>query len=361
MPPAATPTPGATPTPVLAIPANVLRTVPGYVPNGAHPSVAYGPMFFDTDGHNVALADLSTGTHRVIATAPAHGAQLVAATASRVFVVEAWHPQASSSSGQIPGCPDAGKPLSWRIWAVDIATGSETVLDSGSNRRVAFGGACADVNPPDVAADGNRVAYTLEAASPAFPFATRIVVVSLRTGTTIRTITAPGFVMDLGVSGHDLAYRDCEVPAGPDAIDQFDCAVTLLAGDRTGPQQIDAHADGLAIGAERLAWHRTGQDARSADGSILTEQIGATTPVWLGPPSGQAIIPDGASSITASRDVVAWLVDGTGSDGAATSELVVWATRDPVPRAVRRVRTTRVPGPVRRCRRRLARLVRRGP
>ena len=328
------PTPGPTPTPVLAISAGALRSVPGYEPDGARPSVAHGPMVFHADRNNLVVADLSTGRYRAFATAPTHGAQIVAATASRAFALETWHPQASSSTGQVPGCAGAGTPLSWRLWAVDIATGSRELLDSGNNRRIAYGGECADVNPPAVAANGNRVAYTQEAASPAFPFATRIVVLLLTTGATVRSIVAPGFVMDLGMSGHAIAYRDCEVPAGPDAIDQIDCAATVVADDRSGPQRVDAHADALAIGAGRLAWHRDRRAAGGADGSILTRQIGATASVWLGPPIDPAIVPDDASFIAAASDVVAWSVDGTGSDEARTSELVVWTTRDPVPRAI---------------------------
>jgi hypothetical protein len=94
------------------------------------------------------------------------------ATSARLFWVEIWYDRAPNNE-DTGGDPFGGLPQHWEVVSLDLADGSRTVVASGTNNRVAVGMEGAAINPPVLAVDGGRVAYTLEAAAPDAPTETR--------------------------------------------------------------------------------------------------------------------------------------------------------------------------------------------
>jgi len=337
--PGPTSVPGRSPAPAtMSIPAGALRSLPGLGPRAAQGPLVYGELnrvAGESTGDAVALGDLTSGLVRpLIRLAAGHALADLAATDGRVVWVETWRDQPSPPGNAIPGCVDAGKPLRWRIRTLVPGAPAQDVA-SGTNVRTAIGGECADVNPPVVAIDGDRLAYALEAATSASPVGNRIVVVSLASGSAIRTISTTGLVLDLRLSGTAIAYREC-LPTFDDAtVEPLDCRVMATASDDRLPAPVEAHASALALGGTRLAWVRS----EAGDGSIFTSVLGSDEIVRVAVPLDATLAVQGARLLAASDGVVAWSVDGTeigGSEaGFWTSRLAVWLPGDPSARLLR--------------------------
>lgn len=290
------------------------------------PSATFGSRVFRSSspsrktGASIFMGDFATGTSLMLVTlAKGHDIDGMAATADRVIWVETWRDHPSPPSNLTPGCTDAGKPLRWKISAMVLASRARTVLAAGTNTRTAVTGECADVNPPVVAADGERVAYTLEAPTPGKPAANRIVVRSLVDGTVIRRIQSQGLVHDLQLDGRAIAYRDLPAQHPHDAIvDPFDGALMATTDDSAPPAQIDEHVGVSGLGGGQLAWAGSG----ATDGSISTTTLGSdivsrsvgfVEPDFVTEQAGQVAVGDG---------VIAWIFYGDTGD-TTTSRLAI--------------------------------------
>jgi hypothetical protein len=344
--PLSAPSPSPTP-PDLALPDSPLRVLPAGTPWSTFGSRALETASGDTStaGWTLTLSDLATGRTVTLATLPAHhevaGAVL---TADRVVWVETWRDLTTPSTGDaspivttaisryatVPGCVDAGKPLRWTITSLVVATGRRVVVASGTNVRTAIDGECADVNAPVIAAEGERVAYTVEAASRDHPVANRIVVRSLDDGHEVRTITSAGLVRDLGLAGQTIVYRDNTVldPGGA-TVDPWDGRLMVVSDDGAAPTLLDDHVRAVGIGGGRVGWSRT--DA--ADGSVWTVSLGSGTTAHLTGLATSGFVPDLVSQIAVSTDLVAWVVWGRIGD-LGTSRLAVWRRGNESPQFV---------------------------
>ncbi|HZC33110.1 MAG TPA: hypothetical protein VE640_07465, partial [Candidatus Bathyarchaeia archaeon] len=161
------------------------------------------PMVYRLD-----VADVATGsTAAVVSLIPGHMIDGFAATGGSLFWVEIWYdglPNLEDDGGN----PFGGLPQHWQVVAFDVASGSRSVLASGTNHRTAIGMAGVPINPPVLAVDGDRVAYTLEASAPGAPDGNKIMVQSLTGGSIIGTVTTKGFVPWIGLAGAVVAYRE---------------------------------------------------------------------------------------------------------------------------------------------------------
>jgi hypothetical protein len=213
-----------------------------------------------------------------------------------------------------------------------VTSGGRSVIASGTNTRTAYQGQCADVNPPELAVDGDRVAYTLEATAPGAPFGNRIVVRSLVDGSVIRRVTTPGYVAWLGLSGHALVYRETLGTNLDGASVQDDNLMLATADDRT-PELVDVHALSAAVSGDLLAWGGTG----TIDASILTKSLGtgALTRV-AGPaaPDFKAQGETGSSWISVTDGYAAWVTSGTLNGGDQSAIPFLWAVGEPSARLV---------------------------
>lgn len=324
--------PSSTP-PTLAVPEGPLHVLPA----GA-PWATYGSRALETTAGvkstvagTLTMSDLATGRTVTLATLPEHHevAQAVT-TADRVSWVETWRDHPSPPTNAVPGCVDAGKPLRWEISALVIATGRRSVVASGTNVRTAIGGECADVNPPVIAAEGGRVAYTLEAASPDRPVANRIVVRSLDDGHEIRSITTAGLVQNLLLDGQTIVYRDLTTfdPLSS-IVDRADAHLMVVVDDAAAPTQLDEHVDAVGLGGGRIAWSRRD----SADGSVWTVMLGSRAREHLTGLAGSDFAAETVSQIAVSADLIAWTVWGRIGD-LNTSRLAAWRRGEPSPRFV---------------------------
>lgn len=318
--PTSTPTPTATPL-LVTVPIEALRSLP----MGA--SAVFGSRVFTFDSsktgtlETITMRDLATGAASVLGrTSEGHYVDAIVATATRLLWVETWRRDHPTPPGYAL-CLDQGRPLRWRIVVMVLATRARSVIASGSNVRTAIDGECADVNPPVIAVDGDRVAYTLELASRAHPFANRIVVRSLVDSTRIRTIATAGLVEDLALHGPVVAYRD-NVGSDPSlgAIDPYDGRLMVATADDAPPVRLDVHVRAASIGEGRIAWAR----ADTTDGSVWTEVLGSHTKRLLRPVLAPDFQPESVSQIAVGRATVAWVIWGTANSDTGTSRLALW-------------------------------------
>jgi hypothetical protein len=173
------------------------------------------------------VADVATGsTADVLTLAPGHmiasagGSPFgtsafggFAATADHLYWVEIWY-DGLPNLDEVGGNAFGDLPQHWQVVGFDLAGGSRSINASGTNHRVAVGMAGATINPPVLAVDGDRLAYTLEAATTDAPNGNKIVLQSLADGQIIGTVTSKGFVPWIGLAGTVMAYRAVEV-VGP--------------------------------------------------------------------------------------------------------------------------------------------------
>ncbi|HTC85995.1 MAG TPA: hypothetical protein VK656_04795 [Candidatus Acidoferrum sp.] len=321
------PTPATSPrtaTGLVTFPASAVRSasVDAWTALGSRVFSFDGPK--QTSARRISMTDLATGTSTFIAkTHAGHMVEAEAATTDRIVWLETWRDHPGPPTTAVPGCVDVGKPLRWQIYAAEIATGVESVVAAGTDVRTAVGGECADVDRPLLAADGDRVAYTLEEPSKAHPLANQIVVRSLTDGVSIRTIDTAGLAEDLRISGQVVAYRD-NVPPDPsvDTVDPFDGRLMLALSDGQAPTRVDDHTSDVGLSAGRIAWTRT--DAN--DGSVWTEPLSASAPTKLTLVPVPGFKPDTATEISVADDAVAWTSNGTDDQDVGISRPAIWTT-----------------------------------
>ena len=127
--------------------------------------------------------------------------------------VESWyaHPK-PNVGGETGGNLNAGQPLLWQINSVTITTGARSVIASGSNTRIPVEGEAAGALAPVLAADGDRVAYTLDRSGPGGTDASAIIVRSLSSGAVLRRIEADGYVPQVGLVGQAVSSARRSTP-----------------------------------------------------------------------------------------------------------------------------------------------------
>ncbi|HEY5436555.1 MAG TPA: hypothetical protein VIK13_15095 [Candidatus Limnocylindrales bacterium] len=326
-----TPPPSPTappPAETITLPTGVVRTLPSgtFALQASRAftlvgTVARYPTF------TIRMVNVTTGTStRVASLPPGHQPTSLTVVGDRVVWVESWyaHPQTGTGTG---GNPNLGQPLLWQINSVSVTTGTRSVIASGSNTRIPVGGEAAGPLPPVLAADGDRVAYTLDRAGRQDTDASAIIVRSLSSGAVLRRVDADGYVAQVGLIGQRLFFRQAFGIAGTSAsVFPFDASLMLARSDGEAPRLIDTHVSHAAMDAQTLVWSH--EDA--TDASIWATPLSTEVPFRVeGPPlivaPGQ---PGPTSDLAVGSGAVGWIVWYPGADGSWTSALVVWRAGD---------------------------------
>jgi len=332
VPPAAT-TPALTPTPsespILTVPPSAIRSLAIGSPlavEGSKVFVETGPPNGGTAGQvsTLQVGDLATGMITTVATLEAgRSIAALSATPDRLVWVETWRTgTATDCNGVVPCCPSQGKPLQWQVVGFDPTSQVRQVLASGTNTRIAVQEECADVNPPVLAADSDRVAYTLEATTPTAPFGNEIVVRSLAAGSIVRSVKTAGFVPWLGLTGTALVYRET-LGAQLDGGTVQDARLMLATTDDQVPNLVDDHAWSAAVDQDALVWGRT--DA--TDASIWSMAISTGVRIHVPGPATSAFQHEGDPGswwVSVSGLHAAWVSSGSVNGGAQSAIPFLW-------------------------------------
>lgn len=286
------------------------------------------------------VADIATGsTADVLTLAPGHMIASASslgtsafgglpATADRLYWVEIWYDGAPNLD-DVGGNAFGGLPQHWQVVAFDLAGGSRSILASGTNHRIAVGMAGATINPPVLAVDGDRLAYTLEAGTTDAPNANKIVLLSLTDGKIIGTETSKGFVPWIGVAGTVMAYREAR-GANLDGSTVRDARLMLktFTADAGTIGLVDDHVAEAAISGDRLVWGRID----TTDGSAWTTTLSDGVPVRVAGPTSVGFssgTEPGIFQVSASAGFAAWGAVGTVNGSDQSFVPFLWAIGDP--------------------------------
>ncbi|MEP6639205.1 MAG: hypothetical protein ABJC39_07625 [Chloroflexota bacterium] len=340
--------PTATAATYLLLPPAAVRTSAKEPPTSL--TAAYGPEAFEVvlspkrrTGGALQMHDLAAGVDRTLGTiADTHAVSAMTASADRVTWVETWRDNPSPPTQDVPGCVDAGKPLRWQIVSLTLSTGRRATVESGTNRRTAYTGQCADVDAPLIAADRDRIAFTLEAGDATHPFGERLEVRSFATGAEIRSVTTEGMIEDLHLSGDAVAYRE-NTDGSTGTLIYGDGRLAVLWGDATAPEVLYDHAGSIALGGQRIAWVR----ADSTVDSIWTSTRGATEPTEVAAPLDGRLFLMRMDRLAVTDDLVAWVetanvLTNPGAGDCCAEVLAVWAPGAPAARYVEGFGASRV-------------------
>lgn len=206
---------------------------------------------------SIGLAD-STKGGMLVRLQNGHDISAYAVTDKGVVWLETWYTDAAiDCTNQVPCSPHGGQPVSWKL-NVTTADGKTTKLDSGVVSRLSVEGEGSTPLPPEIAAQGNRVAYAVPRTVSGQPQASRIIVRSLTDGSVIRTIDTSGYVGQVGIFGETVIYRRAVDTSGPS--DPSNAYLNIAVDDAAKPQTIDGNVaqasigDGGTGGPVRIAW-----------------------------------------------------------------------------------------------------------
>ena len=249
------------------------------------------------------------------------------ATADHLYWVEIWY-DGLPNLDDVGGNAFGGLPQHWQVVAFDPASGSRSIIASGTNHRVAVGMEGATINPPVLAVDGDRLAYSLEAVTTGAPNGNKIVLRSLVDGKVVGTVTTTGFVPWIGLAGTVMAYREA-LTANLDGSSVRDARLILrtFTADAGAVGVVDDHVADAAISGDRLVWGRSD----TTDGSAWTTLLSDGVPVHIAGPTAVRFSSGsepGIFQFSTSAGFAAWGATGTvnGSDQSIVTFL--WTVGD---------------------------------
>jgi hypothetical protein len=292
------------------------------------------PLVFRVD-----VADVATGsTAHIVTLAPGHmitsegsggtsSFDGFVATKGSLYWVEIWYDGPPHFADM--GNPFGDLPQHWQVVAFDLVRGMRSIIASGTNHRVAVGQAGSTINPPVIAVDGDRVAYTLEAPAPGAPNGNKIVLQSLTDGSIIGTVTTKGFVPWIGLAGTIMAYREAlgtnlQFGGVRDARLMF----RTFTADAGAISVVDDHVADAAISDDRLVWGRIDE----TDGSAWTTSLSDGVPLHVAGPTGVGFSSGsepGIFQVSASAGFAAWAAVGTVNGSDQSFVPFVWQVGDP--------------------------------
>ena len=299
-----------TPAPTLALPGE-LATLPvtSIAADQIHrttefASTDFGALVYSIAGTDHAMAevtvtDLSTGAGQTVSVrlpaneiVPGDSTQVYAATDGRYLVVYASHPYTPPGGPVgIPSCVRTGDDWQLLVAHLDPATGLPsgdfTVFASGVMKRVfnapraGEAGNCWSQNTV-FAVDGGMITYTVDDVTSARPMGSRIILRSLATGSTLRSVVATEMVYEVHLSGTTIAWAESQNISTTGAVEQARIRVSTAAN----PAPLDV-ASGPDSGARDLPAVRLVGDEISWDGlgntSVWYRRIDAGSPQSLTP------------------------------------------------------------------------------
>ena len=258
----------------------------------------------------------------IVSLANGHDISAYALSNAGVVWMETWYTDKPIDCGNsIPCSPHGGQPVSWALNLTTLDGATTTKLDSGVVSRLSVEGEGSTPLPPEMAAQGNRVAYAVPRTVSGQPQASRIIVRSLPDGALIRTLDTSGYIGQVGVFGQALIYRRAAVTTGP--TDPSNAYLNVVVDDASQPFTLDSPvaqasiSDGGTGGTVRIAWvpgygvtpslrWANLGDTKFHTVDVLNAALTAFDPVVIG-------------------DGYAWLGDVESGDGTATMQVQVWA------------------------------------
>jgi hypothetical protein len=251
------------------------------------------------------------------------------ATPARLFWIEVWYDRAPNND-DTGGDPFGGLPQHWQIVSFDLADRTRSVVASGTNHRVAVGMEGAAINPPVLAIDGDRVAYTVEPAAPTAPDGNEIVLQSLVDGSIVRMVRTQRFVPWIGLTGKAMAYREA-LGTDLDGSTVEDARLMIATTDDGPFEAVGDHVGSAALSAERLVWGRTD----TTDGSAWTRRLSGGSPVQIAGPTDVGFRSTdqlGTFQMSASEGFATWVAVGTVNGSDQSFVPFVWASGEPASR-----------------------------
>ncbi len=324
-PSAAAATPSPTSGPIAIAPSQVTGVMDGTF--AIRDGVGYVFRLADTVSWPVLLAvNLQTSSTTVLVQLKnGHAISSYALADAGIAWVESWYTEKPIQCGGSTGCgPHQGQPVSW---ALNFTTldGKTARLDSGVVTRWSVGGEGSGPLPPEMAAQGGRVAYAIPRLGVAgAPDASTIIVRSLPSGAAVRQIETQGYVAQLGIAGQALMYRDgTGEPPGVGTVDVGDTTLCATPSDGRDPVQLGTHVeaatlgDGGVAGDLRVAW----TTSQPNDGSIHVAAADGSNAVAVQPaPAPQS----GAYWPVIVGDGVVWTVQEQYGAGAGAIVVEAW-------------------------------------
>ena len=268
----------------------------------------------------VSLADSST-PGPIILLENGHDISSYALTDAGIVWMEIWYTDKPiDCAGQVPCSPHGGQPVSW---ALNLTTldGKTTKLDGGVVSRLSVEGEGSTPLPPEMAAQGSRVAYAVPRNVSGQPQASRIIVRSLPNGALVRTVDTSGYVGQLGVFGQALIYRRAVVTTGP--TDPSNAYLNVVVDDASQPFTLDGPvaqatiSDGGTGGTVRIAW----VPGYGVTPSLRWANLGDTKFHTVDGLNG----PQTAFDPVVIGDGFAWRANVESTDGTAVMQVQVWA------------------------------------
>ena len=254
-----------------------------------------------------------------------HDIASYALTDAGIVWVETWYTQKPvDCAGRTPCSPHEYQPVSWALNLTALDGKTTTRLDTGVVSRTSVGGELAGPLPPEMAAQGGRVAYAVPRPNvQGSPEASQILVRSLPDGSLVRKVDTDGYVAQLSVFGQAIAFRDALNVAGDKYVDPGDATLYATASDAQEPTALATHVAGVAmgdggvVGPVRIAWAPVDQNSATidvADLSGATPTVVRATAGTSGPASQLAVVGDG----------VVWIAQTQDSAGAWSSVVNAW-------------------------------------
>ena len=274
----------------------------------------------------ITVTDVATGTVTRLTTLPAgHVVEYPALAAAHVVWMESWYAKPPTSCGQsVPCNPRAGQPVLWKVVAVPLAGGPETELGTGTSSRTSIEGEGAAPQAPVLAADGDRVAYAIDAPTTGAPDASRLVVRSISTGAILRQIDMTGYVEQLHLAGQAILIGEGFDTAGAGSIAWGDATLLLARSDTTSAVKLDDHVIDSVIGTGLVAWSR----ADATDYSVRTAPLDTLTPTTIRIPAADvpAVPNPGAAAygLTVAGPGLAWTISMADTTGVGSPAFVLW-------------------------------------
>ena len=258
------------------------------------------------------LTDLATGSvTSVIAHVRGHQEVLSVDLSGNhlVWATGAW---ASYHPGVAP-C-SVGGAITWTVWARDLETDTDAEIATGKNTDTE---SCAAYFP-DIAVDGDLVAYAVEDHERASKEATTLVIQSLVTGEIVRTVDTDLYIEDLDLSGADVAFIAGTLSDDPYSdIESPRLGVSLADSPAISWIAKNQYVDSLSFANGRLAWHAYPDDYDQ----IWTADVDDLQPVALTKEDDRRY-----SDPYSSGDYVIW-VEGSGGANFGT-QIDIWSPED---------------------------------
>jgi hypothetical protein len=223
-----------------------------------------------SDTKTLYLADLSTGSASVLATAS--NREVLGTSFSGDEVV--WVDGESDGYRNFIPCGNQGG-VDWKIRLTNVVTDETRTIASGRNTLRDF---CA-ASAPRVAIDSNLVAFATEDPRGDRPKGWKIVVMNVDDGSTVRLIETDHEVFDLALDHGDVAYVEGTYPKGGDFWPDKTWLVLNSANDAVSVT-VDENIEEFSFREGRIAWYRNGNNE---PGHLMTAIVADTTPIDLGP------------------------------------------------------------------------------